>query len=66
MANRGHPFLYRWRKAGVWDRILEALQQQADGEGRIDWEVHYVDGTVVRAHRHAAGAKEGTRRTMKL
>jgi len=57
---------YRWRKAGVWDRILEALQQKAGGEGRIDWEVHYVDGTVVRAHQHAAGAKKGTRRTMKL
>lgn len=57
---------YRWRKAGVWDRILEALQQKADGEGRIDWEVHYVDGTVVRAHQHAAGTKKGTRRTMKL
>ncbi len=57
---------YRWRKAGVWDRILAAVQQLADCEGRIDWDIHYVDGTVVRDHQHAAGAKKGTRRTMKL
>ena len=50
---------YRWRKAGVWQRILEALQQQADAEGQLDWRVHYVDSTVIRAHQHAAGAKRG-------
>ena len=55
---------YRWRKAGIWDRILEAVQQQADAEGRIDWEVHYVDAAIVRVHQHAAGAKKGARRTM--
>jgi transposase len=51
---------YRWRKAGVWDRILSELQRQADAEGKIEWAVHYVDSTVVRAHQHAAGAKKGT------
>lgn len=50
------PF-YRWQRAGIWQRELEAPQQRADGEGRIDWEVHFVDGTIVRAHQHAAGAK---------
>jgi transposase len=49
---------YRWRAAGVWDRVLAALQQRADAVGRIDWEVHYVDGTIVRAHQHAAGARD--------
>lgn len=48
---------YRWRKAGLWQRVLEALQEQDDAVGRIDWEVHFVDGTIVRAHQHAAGAK---------
>ena len=52
---------YRWQKAGVWGRILSALQQEADGEGRLDWTLHFVDSTVVRAHQHAAGAKRGTR-----
>ena len=51
---------YRWRKAGVWDRLFAAVQQQADQEGRLDWDVHFVDATVIRAHQHAAGAKGGT------
>jgi transposase len=51
---------YRWRKAGVWERLFAAVQQQADAAGRLDWQLHYVDGTVVRAHQHAAGAKRGS------
>jgi len=27
---------------------------------RIDWEVHFVDSTIVRAHQQAAGEKRGT------
>ena len=50
---------YRWQKAGVWDCVLAALQRQADGEGRLDWSLHFVESTVVRAHQHAAGAKGG-------
>ena len=53
---------YRWQRAGVWNRILSELQRQADAEGRLDWSLHFVDSTVVRAHQHAAGAKGGTRR----
>ena len=53
---------YRWRAAGIWDRILAAVQQLAEAEGRIDWEVHYVDGTIVRAHQHAAGARDSAPR----
>ena len=49
--------LYRWREAGLGDRIFEAVQAEADHEGRLDWEVHYVDATTIRAHQHAAGAK---------
>jgi transposase len=52
---------YRWQRAGVWDHVLAALQRQADAEGRLDWSLHFVDSTVVRAHQHAAGAKGGTR-----
>ena len=47
----------RWRLAGVWDRALAAAQRRADAAGRVDWALHFVDGTVVRAHQHAAGAK---------
>jgi transposase len=57
---------YRWREAGIWDRILAAVQQLADAEGRLDWDIHYVDGTTVRAHQHAAGARGGDAATEAL
>jgi hypothetical protein len=41
-------------------RILAELRRIADAEGGIDWEVHMIDGTNVRAHRCAAGAKGGS------
>ena len=52
---------YRWRRAGVWESVLQVLQQQADAGGQLDWEQHYLDSTVIRAHQHAAGAKRGPR-----
>ena len=52
----------RWRKQGVWDRILAELQTIKSREKRIDWEIHFVDGSVVRAHQHAAGAKKAARK----
>ena len=51
---------YRWRQQGVWARVLAALQAQADARGDLDWLVHYLDSTVIRAHQHAAGAQGGT------
>src|SRR3954452_20614414 len=48
---------YRWCRAGVWDRLLSALQAEADARGEIDWDLHFVDATIVRAHQHAAGAR---------
>ena len=50
---------YRWRKKGIWQRILHRLQQQAEAAGKINWEIHFVDGSVIRAHQHAAGAIRG-------
>ena len=43
----------------MWARVLAALQRAADRAGRLDWGTHYIDGTVVRAHQHAAGAVGG-------
>jgi transposase len=51
----------RWTGAGVWDRLFAAVQRQADAAGQLDWAAHFLDGTIVRAHQHAAGAKGGTR-----
>jgi transposase len=45
-----------WRRDGTWERILKALQLKLDAQGAIDWEQWALDGTVVRAHRVAAGA----------
>ena len=49
----------RWRDAGIWDRILSELQAESDSEGHVDWTIHFVDTTIVRAHQNAAGAKKG-------
>jgi transposase len=50
---------YRWVEAGVWDHVLAELQRQADAEGDLDWNLHHIDGSSIRAHQHAAGAKKG-------
>lgn len=49
----------RWRKKGLWQEIFKKVQVAADRRGEIEWEVHFVDSTMVRAHQHAAGAKKG-------
>lgn len=42
----------RWSRSGVWQRVFEALAQDADNE----WAM--MDSTIVRAHQHSAGAKK--------
>jgi transposase len=51
----------RWRLAGLWDRLFATVRERADAAGEVDWTLHLVDGSVIRAHQHAAGAKGGTR-----
>ncbi|MDV5147493.1 IS5 family transposase [Streptomyces sp. SBC-4] len=46
----------RWSADGTWDRILRAVQADADLAGRLDWSMVSVDSTSCRAHQHAAGA----------
>lgn len=48
----------KWRRSGVFDRIIEALQIKLDQNGLIDWELWCVDGANVRATRAAAGANK--------
>src|SRR5215208_2018288 len=52
---------YRWIRSGLWERILAELRCMADALGGLDWQVHMVDSTSVRAHRCAAGGKGGGR-----
>ncbi len=47
----------RWRRDGTWDRLLTQVQTAADAAGGVDWEVS-VDGSVTRAHQHAADARQ--------
>ncbi|MFJ7593413.1 IS5 family transposase [Streptomyces sp. NPDC097617] len=48
----------RWSADGTWDRILRAVQADADAAGRLDWSMVSVDSTSCRAHQHAAGARK--------
>src|ERR1700723_3438631 len=48
----------RWRREGLFDRILKALQIRLDKHGKIDWDLWLVDGSNVRASRAAAGARK--------
>lgn len=32
------------------------VQVKSDAVGEVDWQIVAVDSTIVRAHRHAAGA----------
>src|SRR5439155_16921133 len=52
-----HDRLLRFRRQGVWEQVLQSLQGEADAAGELDWTVMSVDGTTVRAHQHAAGAR---------
>lgn len=45
-----------WAVEGVWATILDELRRGCDQAEGLDWTVA-VDGTVVRAHQHAAGAR---------
>jgi transposase len=47
-----------WRKEGLFDQILEALQIRLDAQGRIDWDLWCIDGSSIRASRAAAGASK--------
>ncbi|KOV58731.1 IS5 family transposase [Streptomyces sp. MMG1121] len=46
-----------WSADGTWERILCAVQADADAAGRIDWSMVSVDSSICRAHQHAAGAR---------
>lgn len=54
----------RWRAAGIWERLLRALQAEAAAANELDGTLALLDGSTVRAHQHAAGArKKGDRLT---
>jgi len=46
-----------WQKQGIWPRILQTLQGEADAAGDLVWTHCSIDSSVIRAHQHAAGAR---------
>ena len=45
----------RWRKAGVWDRLMDVVTKAHDGNVRM------IDTSIVRVHQQGATAKRGSR-----
>jgi len=42
----------RWRKAGIWDHLMDAIVKAHDGN------VQMIDSSIVRVHQHASGVKK--------
>lgn len=53
-----HERLRIWAMDGTWARILEEAVVKDDAAGEVEW-VLSVDSTSIRAHQHAAGARNG-------
>jgi putative transposase len=41
----------RWRKAGVWDRLLKAVSEAYDGD------IQMIDSSSIRVRQHAANGQ---------
>ena len=48
----------RWRRAGVWGRLMDALAAAHDAEIQI------IDTSIVRVHQHAACIARNKRQSM--
>ena len=49
---RAAQIFIRWARAGVWERLLTLVQERGIKLGMV-----FLDGTSVRAHQKAAGAR---------
>ncbi len=48
----------RWTQSGMFQEVLDVLEARARKADRIDFEFSAVDGSVVRVHKSAAGARK--------
>ncbi len=55
-----HDRLTRWRADGAWNRIVEALIRQLEAEEKLDPDTWFLDATILRATRDAAGRSKRT------
>ena len=44
----------RWRKRGIWARLLEAVSEAYDGD------IQMIDSSSIRVHQHAANTQKKT------
>ena len=42
----------RWRKAGIWDKLMDAIIKAHNSEMQM------IDSSIVRVHQHASGVKK--------
>ena len=49
---RAAQIFIRWARAGVWERLLNLVQERGIQLGMV-----FLDGTSMRAHQKAAGAR---------
>ena len=42
----------RWRRAGVWDRLLQAVSKAYDGD------IQMIDSSSIRVHQHGANGQK--------
>ena len=49
----------RWREAGIWDRLLAAMNEAVDGE------IVMIDSSSVQVHQQGATRKKRTRKPKK-
>lgn len=45
----------RWSEEGLWDRLWNKLLRRLDQKGKISRALWSIDGSIIRAHRSAAG-----------
>jgi transposase len=45
--------LHEWQRAGVWEQLLERLQERLAAGGEIEWERVIVDASLVDAKKGA-------------
>ena len=53
-----HRQFRRWTLSGLWDLMLEALNESGHESGVGQDSVQMIDSTIVRAHQHSAGAQK--------
>lgn len=56
--NSIHKRFARWSRSGIFDKIFRILSEDADMEFLL------MDGTIVKAHQHASGAKKKKAQSM--